>query len=101
VLHEINPVPDHNDYVTQARILMGLGDYDDALNHLEQAEEIMKNDGRNSCGVCACVYRSYARYYLRIDQLDMALEAVDKSLKLENGVSGNALRDEILEKMEG
>jgi len=97
-LHEINPVPDHNDYMTRARILLALGDFDEALKYLQQAEAIMKIDGRNSCGACGCVYRMYAKYYLELEQLDEALKAVNKALELENSVVGHALKDDILKK---
>jgi len=99
-LHEITSVSDHSDYTMQARILVRLGDFDEALKYLEQAEVIMRTDGRNSCGACACVYRIYAMYYLKLEQLDEALKAVNKALELENSITCHGLKEEILGKVD-
>jgi len=98
-MHRIRRSSNHNDYVIKARLLIGIGHFDDAFYCLKVAEDVMKEDGRNSCGACGCVYRAWAKYYLRLNQLEEALEAVHRSLELENSVGGHALKDEILEKM--
>jgi len=95
-IHEIKPVADHNDYTTQAGLLIALGKCDNALKYLKQAEETMKSDGRNSCGACACVYRTWAKYYLKLNRLKEALVTIDHALTLENSVGGHSIKDEVL-----
>lgn len=98
--HTITPLSSHDDYVTQAGLLIELGKFEEVETYLLKAETLMKQDGRKTKGACGCVYRMWAKYHMATANDDEALQAIEKGILIEDGLRGRTIKAEILARLE-
>ena len=93
-------VTSHDDYVAKSQAYLHLRKFEKALDYLEKASALAKTDGTSIDGTCQCIFRGYAQYYLEQGNLEEAAASIEKAINVRDGIINQAVKQDILEKME-